>query len=176
MVFLDFAPLRHRQCADADFERWYARSAEGKECLMGHKAGPVTKTLDGTDELSNGISEGSLTHCATWVINMRIPLVMRRIVLARTRTTNGKLDQMADDNRSAISITCARMVSVLQRGPNPFPLEHVTRMRTCTWVRRVIASFPATLVISQVASAKTSKSTRTARWLDRPMAKRRMSL
>lgn len=39
MVFLDFAPLQTRQCKDDDFERWYARSGEGKECLMGHKVG-----------------------------------------------------------------------------------------------------------------------------------------
>jgi hypothetical protein len=37
LVFLDFAPLKNRQCSDKDFEKWYARSAEGKECLMGHK-------------------------------------------------------------------------------------------------------------------------------------------
>jgi hypothetical protein len=37
MIFLDFAPLQHRQCTEKDFERWYARSSEGKECLMGHK-------------------------------------------------------------------------------------------------------------------------------------------
>ena len=39
LVFLDFAPLQTRQCKDNDFERWYARGAEGKECLMGHKVG-----------------------------------------------------------------------------------------------------------------------------------------
>ena len=37
LIFLDFAPLKNRQCSDKDFEKWYARSAEGKECLMGHK-------------------------------------------------------------------------------------------------------------------------------------------
>jgi hypothetical protein len=37
MIFLDFAPLQQRECKDDDFEQWYARSAEGKECLMGHK-------------------------------------------------------------------------------------------------------------------------------------------
>lgn len=36
-VFLDFAPTRSRQCTDRDFERWYARTSKGKECLMGHK-------------------------------------------------------------------------------------------------------------------------------------------
>jgi hypothetical protein len=39
MVFLDFAPLRHKKCAKKDFEKWYARSAEDSECLMGHKVG-----------------------------------------------------------------------------------------------------------------------------------------
>ncbi|KAA1470082.1 Oligoxyloglucan reducing end-specific cellobiohydrolase [Dentipellis sp. KUC8613] len=36
-VFLDFAPVRSRQCSESDFEKWYARTAKGKECLMGHK-------------------------------------------------------------------------------------------------------------------------------------------
>lgn len=35
-VFLDFAPVRKRQCDDNDMEKWYARPA-GEECLMGHK-------------------------------------------------------------------------------------------------------------------------------------------
>mgnify|MGYP002718847198 CR=1 FL=1 len=39
LIFLDFAPLQTRQCQDKDFEKWYARGAEGKECLMGHKVG-----------------------------------------------------------------------------------------------------------------------------------------
>lgn len=37
VVFLDFANTRPRQCGDSDFEDWYARTAKGKECLMGHK-------------------------------------------------------------------------------------------------------------------------------------------
>jgi hypothetical protein len=37
VVFLDFSNTRPRQCGDDDFEDWYARAAEGKECLMGHK-------------------------------------------------------------------------------------------------------------------------------------------
>ncbi|KZO92920.1 Oligoxyloglucan reducing end-specific cellobiohydrolase [Calocera viscosa TUFC12733] len=36
-IFLDFAPLQKRQCGDSDFERWYARTAKGHECVMGHK-------------------------------------------------------------------------------------------------------------------------------------------
>lgn len=36
-VFLDFAPMGRRKCDEADFERWYARTAQNKECLMGHK-------------------------------------------------------------------------------------------------------------------------------------------
>ncbi|EGN96883.1 hypothetical protein SERLA73DRAFT_170248 [Serpula lacrymans var. lacrymans S7.3] len=37
IVFLDFAATRNRKCSDDDFEKWYARSARDKECLMGHK-------------------------------------------------------------------------------------------------------------------------------------------
>ncbi|KAI0057638.1 Oligoxyloglucan reducing end-specific cellobiohydrolase [Artomyces pyxidatus] len=36
-IFLDFAPMRTRKCGENDFERWYARTAKNKECLMGHK-------------------------------------------------------------------------------------------------------------------------------------------
>ncbi len=36
-IFMDFATLQNRKCTDKDFEQWYARSEEGKECLMGHK-------------------------------------------------------------------------------------------------------------------------------------------
>ncbi|RXK41140.1 signal sequence binding protein [Tremella mesenterica] len=46
MIFLDFAPLRHRQCTDDDFERWYARSEVGEECLMGHKQWYKRRKLD----------------------------------------------------------------------------------------------------------------------------------
>ncbi|EIW75279.1 Oligoxyloglucan reducing end-specific cellobiohydrolase [Coniophora puteana RWD-64-598 SS2] len=37
VVFLDFAGTRTRKCGDGDMERWYARSAADKECLMGTK-------------------------------------------------------------------------------------------------------------------------------------------
>lgn len=37
MVFLDFLPMNKRQCTENDFEKWFARTADGKECLMGHK-------------------------------------------------------------------------------------------------------------------------------------------
>ncbi|KIR51702.1 signal sequence binding protein [Cryptococcus gattii Ru294] len=46
MVFLDFAPLQTRQCKDSDFERWYARSADSKECLMGHRQWYQRRKLD----------------------------------------------------------------------------------------------------------------------------------
>ncbi|KAH8981343.1 Oligoxyloglucan reducing end-specific cellobiohydrolase [Lactarius akahatsu] len=36
-IFIDFAPMGRRKCGDDDFERWYARTAKNKECLMGHK-------------------------------------------------------------------------------------------------------------------------------------------
>ena len=76
MIFLDFAPLRHRQCTDKDFERWYARSSEGQECLMGHKVcesctlvcecGMCTDT-----ETSNGIVEEDWTPSVMSVTNSR---------------------------------------------------------------------------------------------------------
>ena len=46
LIFLDFAPLQQRQCTEKDFERWYARSADGKECLMGHKQWYSRRKLD----------------------------------------------------------------------------------------------------------------------------------
>ena len=36
-IFLDFAPMGRPKCGDDDFERWYARTTNNKECLMGHK-------------------------------------------------------------------------------------------------------------------------------------------
>ncbi|KZV63312.1 Oligoxyloglucan reducing end-specific cellobiohydrolase, partial [Peniophora sp. CONT] len=36
IAHLDFAPVRGRQCGEADFEKWYARS-QHHECLMGHR-------------------------------------------------------------------------------------------------------------------------------------------
>ncbi len=37
VIYIDFAPMKSRKCTDGDFEKWYARTAKGKECLMGHK-------------------------------------------------------------------------------------------------------------------------------------------
>lgn len=36
VIFLDFAPVRTRQCTDDDFDEWYARTHD-HECVMGHK-------------------------------------------------------------------------------------------------------------------------------------------
>jgi hypothetical protein len=38
VIHLDFEPAKVRKCEDGDFEKWYARTLKGKECLMGHKA------------------------------------------------------------------------------------------------------------------------------------------
>lgn len=37
VVHLDFEPAKGRKCQENDFEKWYARTIKGKECLMGHK-------------------------------------------------------------------------------------------------------------------------------------------
>ncbi|KAG8725549.1 vacuolar protein sorting/targeting protein PEP1 [Ceratobasidium sp. 395] len=37
VVHLDFEPAKGRKCESGDFEKWYARTVKGKECLMGHK-------------------------------------------------------------------------------------------------------------------------------------------
>lgn len=37
VVHLDFLPLQTRQCKESDMEKWYARSADGHECVLGHK-------------------------------------------------------------------------------------------------------------------------------------------
>ena len=41
IVFLDFANTRSRKCEESDFEKWYARAAKDKECLMGHKVSNI---------------------------------------------------------------------------------------------------------------------------------------
>ena len=43
-IFLDFAPLRKKQCTPDQFEKWYARTSKDKECVMGHKVGAITMT------------------------------------------------------------------------------------------------------------------------------------
>ncbi len=53
-VFLDFAPLQNRKCDENDFEKWYARSEEGKECLMGHKVS-LMPIFDSVVLLLNGV-------------------------------------------------------------------------------------------------------------------------
>lgn len=87
MIFLDFAPLQHRQCTEKDFERWYARSSEGKECLMGHKVSCARTS--GADR-SNGTSGESWTRCATSGTSLRTRWVMRRTARAPRKITNGK--------------------------------------------------------------------------------------
>ncbi|KAI5121770.1 hypothetical protein M0805_009581 [Coniferiporia weirii] len=37
VAHIDFENTRPRQCGDADFEKWYARSGDSHECIMGHK-------------------------------------------------------------------------------------------------------------------------------------------
>ncbi|KZT39018.1 vacuolar protein sorting/targeting protein 10 [Sistotremastrum suecicum HHB10207 ss-3] len=41
MLYLDFAPIQKRECDhnpnSGDFEKWYARSGTGNQCVMGHK-------------------------------------------------------------------------------------------------------------------------------------------
>jgi hypothetical protein len=36
-VFLDFAPVRSRQCGESNIEKWWARTAKDNQCIMGHK-------------------------------------------------------------------------------------------------------------------------------------------
>ncbi|KAL7422736.1 vacuolar protein sorting/targeting protein PEP1 [Cryptotrichosporon argae] len=66
IVFLDFAPLQHRQCTDRDFERWYARSSEGEECLMGHKQWYQRRKLDAQCYVGNKFQDpvGHEENCA----------------------------------------------------------------------------------------------------------------
>ena len=45
VAFLDFANTRSRQCSDRDFDKWYARTGQGKECVMGHKVRTYLKTF-----------------------------------------------------------------------------------------------------------------------------------
>ncbi|KAH8994731.1 Oligoxyloglucan reducing end-specific cellobiohydrolase [Lactarius hatsudake] len=45
-IFIDFAPMGRRKCGDDDFERWYARTAKNKRCLMGLKQWYKRRKLD----------------------------------------------------------------------------------------------------------------------------------
>ena len=93
-IFIDFAPLGRRKCGDDDFERWYARTAKNKECLMGHKVClssfcQVCILIDGYWDDSNGTGAERLARTATSVKSSQTPLSTRRIVRARTMTMNG---------------------------------------------------------------------------------------
>ncbi|KAF6760894.1 vacuolar protein sorting/targeting protein 10 [Ephemerocybe angulata] len=46
IVYLDFAPTRRRKCGEADFEKWYARPAGSRACLMGHKQWYKRRKID----------------------------------------------------------------------------------------------------------------------------------
>ncbi|PFH50972.1 hypothetical protein AMATHDRAFT_60180 [Amanita thiersii Skay4041] len=37
VIQLDFSKVMGSKCSESDFEKWYARSKDSKECLMGHK-------------------------------------------------------------------------------------------------------------------------------------------
>lgn len=94
LIFLDFAPLQHRQCTEKDFEKWYARSSEGQECLMGHKVSHAIRIGSVNTKLmmnSNGINVGSLTRLVMSVISLKILLDMRNLVLVQMKISNGKL-------------------------------------------------------------------------------------
>ncbi|WRT68442.1 uncharacterized protein IL334_005418 [Kwoniella shivajii] len=66
LIFLDFAPVQNRQCTSSDLERWYARSAEGKECLMGHKQWYQRRKLDAQCYVGNKFEDpvGHEENCA----------------------------------------------------------------------------------------------------------------
>ncbi|KAF8527216.1 Oligoxyloglucan reducing end-specific cellobiohydrolase [Gautieria morchelliformis] len=56
-VFLDFAPLRKEQCTQDQFEKWYARAAKDKECLMGHKQWYNRKKPDANCYIGNKFTD-----------------------------------------------------------------------------------------------------------------------
>ncbi|KAF8579723.1 Oligoxyloglucan reducing end-specific cellobiohydrolase [Ramaria rubella] len=60
-IFLDFAPLRKEQCRADQFERWYARNAKDKECVMGHKQWYNRKKPDADCYVGNKF-EDPVTH------------------------------------------------------------------------------------------------------------------
>jgi hypothetical protein len=94
VVFLDFAPTRARKCGENDFEKWYARTAKGKQCLMGHKVrllGSVRCSVFVFIILSNGTSDASLTPTVTLAINSTTLLDMKIIASAMMKTMNGNI-------------------------------------------------------------------------------------
>ncbi|WWC63338.1 uncharacterized protein I303_105938 [Kwoniella dejecticola CBS 10117] len=66
MIFLDFAPVQTRQCTSSDFEKWYARSEEGRECLMGHRQWYQRRKLDAQCYVGNKFEDpvGHEENCA----------------------------------------------------------------------------------------------------------------
>jgi hypothetical protein len=92
-IFLDFASLRKKQCTSDQFERWYARTAKGKECLMGHKVGTVTLAASSPKSdrscFSNGTTENSRMQIVISGTNSQTRKNTRIIAHATTTITNG---------------------------------------------------------------------------------------
>lgn len=56
-IQLDFAPLQTRKCGEKDMERWYARSGDGHDCLLGHKQWYKRRKPDATCYVGNKFNE-----------------------------------------------------------------------------------------------------------------------
>ena len=123
------------KCGEDDFERWYARTAKNKECLMGHKVccrpsnASVCMRTDGDRDDSNGTDAASPARTATLVTSSRTPFSTKRIALARTRTTSGASHRAfcirARDKRNGLVRSDYNYVrhdsSCVPVGPEPIP-------------------------------------------------------
>ena len=93
VIFLDFSPTRLRKCTEDDFEKWYARTASGHECLMGHKVYALVgcrhiRTLTYLPS-SNGTRDVRRMRIVMSVRFSATPLSTRTIASVQTRISNG---------------------------------------------------------------------------------------
>lgn len=92
-VFLDFAPVRKRQCGAGDMEKWYARPA-GEECLMGHKQWYQRKKIGADCYVGHKFEDpvGQEDNCPCSDIDFEWCVCLRRpsALLIRTLTVHAR--------------------------------------------------------------------------------------
>lgn len=84
-LFLDFAPIDRRKCAENDFKKWYVHTMKNKECLMGRRV--YTFPIKGVKMCAD--RHGEQVPTDTLATKSLTRSSMRRVVRAKMMITNG---------------------------------------------------------------------------------------
>lgn len=154
-IFIDFATMGKRHCEEKDFDRWYARTAKGKECLMGHKQWyrrrkPNADCYVG-DKFKEPIEHEENCECTDddyeWCVLNLERLYWNSPPLFVVTTT-----------------TCVKETSVSPQDQNlSLPVSVPTTGKEHTWVLRDIGSSPATPAFLRSQEPRMRRWRRTAR-------------